>query len=386
MNELLILIHWPHYGKYHHARFIASTDRVGNLGYKIIGLEITDSEGGYLWGNDEKRSPGVNTLFKNTSYGRINPLRVSIGLYRFLQKKSPDIIFINGYSTIDAWVLVLWCKFKHIPAILMSESQKTDSLRRSRKEAIKTRIIMAYSAALCGGSRQKRYLETLGMPAERIFLGYDAIDNMFFQDQAKIVQNNSTSWIGLPGLENEPPYFLASARFIRRKNILGLLEAYHQYTKQVVFKGSKPWRLIVLGDGEDKPEITNLIKNLSLDGVTLAGIQPYEILPVYYGYASAFIHPALQDQWGLVVNEAMATGLPVLVSKQSGCAEDLVLDGVNGFQFDARNPTELAELMVKFSQGEFDCQQMGKESQRIISQWGLDRFANGLLAAVEAVL
>jgi glycosyltransferase involved in cell wall biosynthesis len=209
---------------------------------------------------------------------------------------------------------------------------------------------------------------------------------MFFQDQAKIVQNNSTSWIGLPGLENEPPYFLASARFIRRKNILGLLEAYHQYTKQVVFKGSKPWRLIVLGDGEDKPEITNLIKNLSLDGVTLAGIQPYEILPVYYGYASAFIHPALQDQWGLVVNEAMATGLPVLVSKQSGCAEDLVLDGVNGFQFDARNPTELAELMVKFSQGEFDCQQMGKESQRIISQWGLDRFANGLLAAVEAVL
>jgi glycosyltransferase involved in cell wall biosynthesis len=84
--------------------------------------------------------------------------------------------------------------------------------------------------------------------------------------------------------------------------------------------------------------------------VLFPGFRKGKELGTYYGLASCFILPSLQEQWGLVVNEAMAAGLPVLVSQTSGCAPDLVQEGVNGFTFDPTNPMQLAELMEKIAQ------------------------------------
>jgi glycosyltransferase involved in cell wall biosynthesis len=110
-------------------------------------------------------------------------------------------------------------------------------------------------------------------------------------------------------------------------------------------------------------------------------------LPAYYGLANAFIHASTTEQWGLVVNEAMASGLPVLVSNRCGCATDLVQEGVNGFTFDPHNVEQLAQLMLKISA----CQDVrmsafGDASRTIISKWGPERFALGLQGAVRQAL
>ncbi len=98
--------------------------------------------------------------------------------------------------------------------------------------------------------------------------------------------------------------------------------------------------------------------------------------------AGAFVHASTTEQWGLVVNEAMAAGLPVLVSERCGCAPDLVRDGVNGFTFDPYDPGQLADLMLKVSSDQCDRLAMGRASQEIIKDWGPERFADGLMQAV----
>ena len=114
----------------------------------------------------------------------------------------------------------------------------------------------------------------------------------------------------------------------------------------------------------------------------LLGHLAYDQLPIAYGLARVFVMPSKTEQWGLVVNEAMAAGLPVLVSHSAGCSQDLVEQGVNGYTFDPSDPNDLAQLLIRMSTSA-DLASMGRESQRIIRLWGPSRFAEGLMSAAD---
>jgi glycosyltransferase involved in cell wall biosynthesis len=265
----------------------------------------------------------------------------------------------------------------------MSDSKEEDAIRIGWKENLKRVLIRQFKSAICAGAVHKEYLEKLGLPADRIFLGYDVVDNEYFFRQAAKVRNNPDDHRHLPGLGCSKPYFLASARFIKRKNLAFLLHAYEIYCQNMKSSGydGNIWGLIVLGDGDERGALEKTIKELNIERVTLAGIQQIENLPAYYALAGAFIHPALQDQWGLVVNEAMASGLPVLVSRGCGCASELVENGVNGFVFDPTDFVRLSDLMCKISDNEYDLSSMGNSSLEKISHWGTDKFAEGIYQA-----
>ena len=120
--------------------------------------------------------------------------------------------------------------------------------------------------------------------------------------------------------------------------------------------------------------------------VHLPGFKQYGELPAFFGLAQAFVHASTTEQWGLVVNEAMASGLPVLISDRCGCAMDLVAENKNGFTFPPENVETLAQLMLKVSESGFPLVTFGAESRRIVSHWGPERFAAGLRDAVETAL
>jgi len=151
---------------------------------------------------------------------------------------------------------------------------------------------------------------------------------------------------------------------------------------------SAPWSLVLLGDGPLKSDLCHLISDLGLQhSVLLPGFKQYPDLPAYYGLASAFIHASTTEQWGLVVNEAMASGLPVLVSNRCGCAQDLVREGVNGFTFDPYNVEEMANVMLRLTETpKHRLTEMGDASRQLISAWGPERFARGLHDAAETAL
>jgi glycosyltransferase involved in cell wall biosynthesis len=145
--------------------------------------------------------------------------------------------------------------------------------------------------------------------------------------------------------------------------------------------------LLIIGEGGERSHIEGMIQERNLQGrVHLVGQKSYQEMPLYYALAETFIHASTTEQWGLVVNEAMASGLPVMVSHHCGCAADLVQEGVNGFTFDPYDEEELAGRMHQISRDPEGRRAMGIKSQEIIASWSPSRFAQELTAAISMAL
>ncbi len=275
---------------------------------------------------------------------------------------------------------------------VMSESSRQDEPRTWWKEAIKRRIVGLYSAALVGGQRHVEYLAELGMSLERIFTGYDVVDNEYFRQKAEEIRSQGSEVRQKYALPEN--YFLASARFIEKKNLSTLIETYAEYRRGSEIRSQKsevrnnkaPWDLVVLGDGPLKTDLCRLISDLRLnEHVHLPGFEPYGELPVYYALANAFVHASTTEQWGLVVNEAIASGLPVIVSERCGCVPELVQG--NGFTFDPTNEHELtARLLEMASLSDEERKRLGDNSYRIAANFAPERFGEGLERAASVAM
>jgi glycosyltransferase involved in cell wall biosynthesis len=360
----------------------------------VVAIEASGLDETYAW-ELVSGSDGFErlTLFPQADSQKLPKYRVAEGMAAALDRIKPTAAVIPGWSDSAALGALHWCVRNHVPAIVMSESTEWDTVRSGWREAIKERIVGLCSAALVGGKPHRDYMVELGMPAGSIFCGYDAVDNNYFLenlDKLKTdeLKSETRKVLGLP-----EKYFLASARFIGKKNLPRLLKAYSRYCELVSNSelrtpNSEPWHLVLLGDGELRSSILQLRSSLGLDAyVHLPGFKQYPDLPTYYGLAQAFVHVSTIEPWGLVVNEAMASGLPVLVSKLCGCALDLVQEGVNGFTVDPYNVEEMANRLFEVSRFEpFRLTEMGVASQQIISDWGPNRFASSLASAVNKAL
>ncbi len=378
------------YGPYHWARATAAGKFL-----EVVAIEVFAKNKEYPWMNPKQdRDVGHVHILPSAQRQSFSGREMVAGIRRALDDCKPDVVVIPGWA--DQWALaaLVWSEENNTPTILMSESTQWDETRNAWREAVKRRIVGLCSSALVGGSPHKDYMVKLGMPAERVFLGYDAVDNGYFAKNAEklkseTLKNEARNKHGLPA-----KYFLASARFVEKKNLPRLIEAYSQYRKITAKRQapgtmpSAPWDFVLLGDGVLRESLCALRSALGLDAsVHLPGFMQYPDLPAYYGLASTFIHASTTEQWGLVVNEAMASSLPVLVSNRCGCALDLVQEGVNGFTFDPCNVGDMAKAMSIISAfQDVRLSEFGAESARIISNWGPERFAQGLKTAVEKSL
>ena len=178
-------------------------------------------------------------------------------------------------------------------------------------------------------------------------------------------------------------FFLSVCRLVEKKNIDGVITAYQLYRE---INGDASWPLIIVGDGPLGPRLRQFTTIRRLDDkISFAGEIGYRELPIYYGLASALVHASKVEQWGLVVNEAMASGLPVLVSRRCGCSYELLEEGANGVSFDPDDTAGLARAMQLLGDDRLrTC--MAQRSREIISKWSPDAFATGLALATETAL
>ena len=107
---------------------------------------------------------------------------------------------------------------------------------------------------------------------------------------------------------------------------------------------------------------------------------------MYYGLAGGLVLPNTREPWGLVVNEAMASGLPVLVSQNCGCALDLVSPGLNGWIFDPMNQYDIADCMEKLATENTDLEAMQNASREIVAKYSLSNWALSMEACIDTVL
>jgi 1,2-diacylglycerol 3-alpha-glucosyltransferase len=322
------------------------------------------------------------TLFPETPWDRIGGRDMVLRLRACLDEIKPTIVCINGWSLGGGIAALEWCLSHKVPVVVMSESTEMDAERTWWVEAVKRRVVKLCSAALVGGTPHQQYMTALGAKAERIFTGYDAVDNEHFRSGAAAARRRDAALRAMLALPSR--YFMACARYTAKKNLLGLLSAYAEYRR---LHEQAAWSLVIIGDGEQKEELLLARDRLRLgNDVLLPGPKTYQQLPAYYGLASAFVHASTTEQWGLVVNEAMASGLPVLVSNRCGCAFDLVRQGRNGLLFDPYDTHQMAAAMLSVAAGTHDREKMGQASQQIIAHWSPERFAEGLARATETAL
>ena len=380
--NLRVCVLFHRIGPYHEARLCA-TERL----LPLVAIQGSESDRTYDWSVVEHAGNyPMETLFPDED-SRSKPVALlNRRLRSVLEGLAPGVVVVPGWGDNLAYSALAWCVKKRIPAVVMSESTAWDEERTWWKEWVKRRIVGLFGAALVGGRPHAEYITTLGMSRDRIFQGYDAVDNEYFGAKAAESRKQKTEIRNKYGLPEN--YFLASARFVEKKNLLRLLEAYARYRALAKAANGKQqteiWDLVLLGDGPLRDDLCRLVADLGLrNSVQLPGFKQYPDLPLYYGLASAFVHASTTEQWGLVINEAMASGLPVLVSNRCGCAPDLVQEGANGFTFDPYDVEQLANLLVKVSAFNFPRSAFGDASRRIIADWGTERFAQGLKAAAE---
>jgi 1,2-diacylglycerol 3-alpha-glucosyltransferase len=381
-----VAVVFHHIGPYHHARLNAAADRLS-----VTGIEWS-AKGYDAWGAAEAPTRYHKiSLFPEATRHYPAGAQLRQALCSTLEQATPDVVAVNGWNNFGSLAAANCCVERRIPMVVMSESARQDEARTWWKEMIKRRIVDLYCAALVGGQRQVEYLVELGMPRDRIFTGYDVVDNAFFRQKAEEIRSQTSEVREKYGLPEN--YFLASARFIEKKNLPRLIRAYAEYrsafakaTADREVGRDTPWDLVLLGDGPMRETLNTQLSTLNLHShVHLPGFKQYAELPVYYALANAFVHASTTEQWGLVVNEAIASGLPVIVSERCGCVPELVQG--NGFTFDSMDERELASLLFKMATlSDDERKRLGDASYSIAADFSSDRFGEGLESAARVAL
>lgn len=363
--QMTVLLALHRVGPYHHARFQAAAQ---HLDLTVLATRPQSQE--YAW---EFIPPQPNYAIAQLPVAAdpeqdLPTAELDRQLRTLCDRLQPQIIVSVGWADRAYQRLLLLAQQRHIPTLIISDSRWRDQPRSFLPEAIKRNLLRGYSAAIVAGQESRAYLEQLGFPASAIFQPWDVVDNAFFAQAATV-----------PNAPSPSPHFLCISRFIAKKNHQGLLEAYALYQAQ-----GGQWGLKLVGNGPLEAHIRQQIQTLPQpQQVQLHPFQQLEAIAQGYAQAQAFILASTSDQWGLVVNEAMAAGLPVLVSSACGCAIDLVKSGVSGWVFDPADPQALAALLHQVEQqSPAERSALITAARQQLDHFSPETFAQGLVKAI----
>jgi len=292
-------------------------------------------------------------------YGYIN-----FGLRKIV--KESDLLLIGGIEQPTYQLAVRLCKRYGKKYVLVFDGvspKKIDAVRRNYvKYKLKSKVINDASAIFGNGTVAIEYFtKAFGYPKEKIFNQYLTVNVeriMNFLSQKEELRKIYREKYAIP-MDSEVVIY--SGRLIKRKNVSLIVRALEGLDKTF---------LLILGDGEEKENILRLAENLRVTCKITEFIEDQDELFKSYYAGDLLVLPSYDEPWGLVVNEAMAAGLPVIVSNECGCYLDLVKDGENGFILtDLENPKILRSLILKALAKKAE---LSKRSLEMISNWTFD--------------
>lgn len=354
-------LYWP-------ARLKKLSSDLERRGDKLTIIEISGKGSPYAFASKEIHTDlDWICLYPDGKMEDIPPGKAKKEIFELLNKINPDAIlsgaiaFPSGASAVD------WAKKNNKAVVIFDDSKLEDVPRNFIVNGVKRAIYSNVDAILCPAEDWLPTFQHWGFNKEAVFFGEDVVDNSFWNKKADYTKS-------LP-----KHYFLTVGRQIERKNFIGLLNAF--YSMQTSNPESK-YELVLIGNGPQRESLENSVPDQLKNKVHFIDFQSQEDLREIYQRASVFILPSQSEQWGLVVNEAMAAGLPVIVSRQCGCAASLVQQ--NGFLFHANDTEQLVRILQKVDSLEkVVLKEKGNRSLEIIREWDLDRFSTGAIDAID---
>ena len=316
--------------------------------------------------NDE--SCNWHILFPDKRMEELKNNNIKQELFHLLDTLYPDIIIAGAIAFPSGALSVLWAHINKKKVIIFDDA-KIDAVPRNKFiNYIKQNIYNAVYAMLYPSDDWIETGKFWGFGQDQLFYGVDVVDNSFWQDYTRS---------DLPSKH----YFLSIGRQIPAKNFTLILSCYRRYVNKY---RKQSLNLMLVGDGPEHYAIKKYVENHNLNEyVALLPFKNQNELKSIYHNASAFILASNNETWGLVINEAMACGLPVIASRQCGATHSLINDGINGFSFSPDSENDLYNKMCQYHcLSETDKTRMAEASLQIIKNWGLEKFCESCYEAI----
>jgi len=302
----------------------------------------------------------------------IDQLYVKTGVTRAeiasnLASFTPDALFIVGWMDQDYLHVARTFKKKGIPVIAGSDTQWEGTVRQQVGRWVAPWYLhSAIDVLWVAGERQRQLARKLG------FTGMKCWSGVYACDWDKFSSRQKSKNVG----GDYAPSFLYVGRYIQRKGLDVLLQAYKSYRASV----AEPWLLTCVGQGELRFMLE------SQKGIVDRGFIQPDQLPVLMKEASAFILPSIKEPWGVVLQEAAAAGLPLICSDVCGAAVHLLQDGYNGFLFEVNNTQHLTQCMIQMStMAPERLQRMGDLGHELSKQFTPQRWSDTLVEGISSL-
>jgi glycosyltransferase involved in cell wall biosynthesis len=314
--------------------------------------------------------------------GLVMPL--NWGILNRLRKGNFDAVWVFGYHRLACLQAIFAAKLLGLPVMMRTESNLHDHARPWTilvAKRIFFRILRSGTDCVMpiGKSNQKYWEHYFGEAFPSIPMPY-AVDNEFFRRKAQEAALHREAFRADLGLESERSIILYASKLQTRKRCLDLVEAY---IRMASAPGVDPGAyLLIVGDGEERANLEARVKESGLSSIRFMGFRNQTELPRFYDLCDIFVLPSYNETWGLVVNEVMNAGRPVIVTDQVGCQPDLVHDGFNGFVYPAFDVDALTHGLRRLVEDPARRVAMGENSLRIIQQYSFERDVAGLRQAL----
>jgi len=365
-EEIKVVTIWSTYGPYHLARVNA----LRSLGLRTIAFSHCLKSNDYPFFN---QSVSDHYVINDVPSDRVKFLDSLARTLKLLNKVSPTLVLTCGYERPETLASIIYSTLNSDTTVfLMTVNQADDKPRLLVIECIKSLYLNLFHGFCVGGNTHSKYLMSLGVRSDNICHGYNCVNNNEISTLARAMYDSRDRQL----------YILCVARMVEKKNLNKLLKAYLMYVRYLSKSNLQAWKLYICGDGEQREVISKIIAENNLAShITLAGnIFNFCDLVKLYANAKFLVLPSYRsEQWGLVVNEAMAAGIPVLVSNKCGCAYHLVRDGMNGFLFNPEDVEDIARSIISIHLLENRLNVMGEESRKIILEFSPGKFAQNVM-------
>jgi 1,2-diacylglycerol 3-alpha-glucosyltransferase len=352
MKRNNILAVWDRMGDYHRARIDAVRKAFPDR--QVFSADLGSSDALYGWSNTDE---SLHVQLSSKPPGTFDIGRIS-KFIKLLSSSGIGCVCIAGYGRPEYILFLLYARLTGRRVILFAESWYPSS---SFFDSIKSVFLRwcCHGFLVSGKRAHDHFARRLKVNDQKIRTGYSVVDNNHFtiksRDQSRKV--------------------LCVARFAPEKNLDELVTSFRNSTLP-----SKGWELVIVGGG---PLRKTLEDRAAGSPVSLADWRSYQELPGVYQGAALFVLPSLFEPWGLVVNEAMAASLPLVLSDKVGCLPDFLQPGSNGWSFDANVPGSLTKVFnIVCGTSDEELASMGRQSHAIVKGYSVDFFASNLKALI----
>jgi len=282
-----------------------------------------------------------------------------------------DIVIFGGYQHPSYWMALAYCKLMGKDTILWSESTLKDfRIQSGLRNRVKKLLINVFNRYVVPGTAQRDYLLSFSRKTDAIWTAPNAVDVDFFSKWSEEYRQQKETLKTAMDIEGDVILFVG--RLIDEKGLGDLLHAFEQVSQN--YKVT----LLIVGSGQQEQQYREYVEQHRLP-VIFAGFQQQEDLPRYYAIADVFAFPTHTDPWGLVLNEAMSSSLPVIVSTAAGAANDLVKPGWNGYIHASGDTDGLVHAMKSLLNSPELRVEMGYNSRRMIEAYTPEKCAEGFV-------